>query len=94
MEQSGNNKKLIAAIVIIVISMAAIITYVNFQRNTGKQKQTNQVMDDKTENATVGREEYRGFLLDNVLVLKRKAIFITMYIFRILMMGQRNMPYT
>lgn len=71
MEQSGNNKKLIAAIVIIVILMAAIITYVNFQRNTGKQ--TNQVMDDKTENATVGSEEYRGFLLDNVLHSKEEG---------------------
>ena len=38
-------------------------------------------------------KEYRGFLLDNVLHSPNEGTFITMYIFRMHMTGQRNMHY-
>lgn len=65
------------------------------QQKTDEKKENTEknTSGDELENVTPGSEEYRGFLLDNVLHSPNEGTFITTYIFRMHMTGQRNMHY-
>ena len=63
------------------------------QADTETEKEEVNASGDELENVTAGSEEYRGFLLDNVLHSPNEGDIHSMYIFRMHMTGQRNMHY-